>query len=141
MLVTMFHVALLPVLFSFWILPKQHRLWVVAMLCFGLLFWFGSASVSSYEPLPLSERMNLPVLPPLLVVAALTTDQLWSRFTKLRWLVIPFALLLIAPATRVAIAGIRRVTPETDASQMLRATSAPLVIVCGEPRCLPIARF
>ncbi|MFT3694328.1 MAG: hypothetical protein QM831_14370 [Kofleriaceae bacterium] len=143
MLGTMFHVALIPVVLGFWILPKQHRIWLVATACFGLLFWFGSASLTAYNPLPLSERMNLPVLPPLLVVAALSTDELWSRFPKLRWLAIPLALVLIVPAARVALAGIRRQTPETDAFHFVRdeAKPEPVVIVCGEPRCLQIAAF
>jgi hypothetical protein len=42
-----------------------------------LFFWFGSTSLTRYEPMPLMERMTLPLLPGLYVLAALMAARLF----------------------------------------------------------------
>lgn len=53
------------------IVPKRMRFWGVYVLCIALLFWFGGTGFSGYEPLPISGRMTLPLLPGLLILASI----------------------------------------------------------------------
>lgn len=148
MLAKMFHVALIPAVLSFWLVPRPQRVWVFAAASFTLLYWFGSASLSSYTPLPISERMVLPVLVPILVVAAISSDVLWDRLAAWRFrklVTACFALILMLPALRVIQGQMRRPRPETKAFAALRheVQNSPqqFVLVCGEPRCVSIASF
>lgn len=52
------------------ILPKRARFWSGYLLCVVLFYWFGSAGLGSFEPLPLSGRLLLPALPAFCITAA-----------------------------------------------------------------------
>lgn len=56
--------------------PKRDRYWAYYSILCILFYWFGSASPSAYEPLPLVPRMITPVLPALLVLSAHLTARL-----------------------------------------------------------------
>jgi len=45
------------------VLPARLRIWSFYAVFTVLAYWFGSASVSSYQPLPLMARMTLPSVP------------------------------------------------------------------------------
>lgn len=50
--------------------PKWSRQWILyGALCLGF-FWFGSTSLSSYQPLPLNSRMLFPMVPALYIIGA-----------------------------------------------------------------------
>jgi hypothetical protein len=56
--------------------PRSIRPWgYYAVFCL-VFYWFGSTSFTRYEPLPLVDRMTLPMLPGLYVLAAFTTSRL-----------------------------------------------------------------
>ena len=147
LLVTMFQVLLVPALASPWLVRGRDRIWPVATLVFLLLYWFGSSSLSAYSPLPISQRMILPVLPVLLVTATLAADAALERFRGRRWLAplaIIVALAIVLPTARAMFGLVTRPTPETDAFALLRDEARdgkPLTIVCGEPRCVAIGNF
>jgi hypothetical protein len=147
LLVTMFQALLVPALASPWLVRGRDRIWPVATLVFVLLYWFGSSSLSAYSPLPISQRMILPVLPVLLVTATLAADAALERFRGTRWLAplaIIVALAIGLPAARAMFGLATRPTPETDAFALLRAEARdgkPLTIVCAEPRCVAIGNF
>lgn len=42
---------------------SRLKFWAIYYITVILIWWFGSTSISSYEPLPLTPRMILPVLP------------------------------------------------------------------------------
>jgi 4-amino-4-deoxy-L-arabinose transferase-like glycosyltransferase len=147
LLVSMFPVLLVPSIASPFLVTPRDRIWVVATGTFLALYWFGSASTRTYSPLPLSPRMVLPLLPGMLVVTALASDVLLDRFARARLrplITIVVALALVVPATRIMFGMVSRDRPETTAFAHVRAVAArgtPLIVVCGEPRCVAIANF
>lgn len=145
MFLAMLHVVVGLAVLGCWLVPRAQRIWVFAMACFVGLYWFGSVALTSYTPLPISERMILPIVPPVLVVAAAALDALRERLGRRRALVAVIALAALLPGLVVLQARIRRPHPETDAFALLRRevthSPAPFVLVCGEPRCLSIAAF
>jgi hypothetical protein len=59
-------------------LPRGTRLWVGVFAVVLLSFWFGSTSLRSYNPLPVERRYLLPLLPPLAILAAISSTALVS---------------------------------------------------------------
>jgi len=142
----MFRAALIPALLAPWLVRPRDRIWVVAAATFLACYWFGSASTSAYTPLPITERMVLSVLPPLLVLATLATDAAIERWRTRRWFQIVAAVLaltLIVPAVITDAGVVRHPTPETDAFARFRATlpAEPAALVCADGRGPMIANF
>jgi hypothetical protein len=136
-----FEVALVPAIAAAWLVRGRDRIWCVAAATLAACYWFGSSSLSAYVPLPSSPRMTLPILPPLLVCAALGLDALIDR-PRWRVVAIVLAVAIVAPAARVAYGLVFRPHPEAQAFAELRRElrePGPIVLVCGEPRCLAIA--
>jgi hypothetical protein len=135
-----FEVTLVPAIAAAWLVRGRERIWCVAAATFAACYWFGSSSLSAYVPLPISPRMTLPILPPLLVCAALAIDAVIDRW---RIAAIVVAIAIAAPALRVAYGLAFRAHPEAQAFAELRrelnGSGAPMTLVCGEPRCLAIA--
>lgn len=52
------------------VVPRRLKLWAGVLLVYTLLFWFGTTSVSSYQPLPLRQRMCLLMVPPMCILGA-----------------------------------------------------------------------
>lgn len=148
MLARMFQATLVPVVLAPWLVRGNARIWWFATAAFTLLYWLGSTSLSSYSPLPISERMVLPVLPGLLVLAALASDRALDRLQGWRWrtpVAAALALAVVGPALYVMAARLSRPRPETASFAVLRDEAADparrIVLVCGEPRCVQISRF
>ena len=57
-------------LFSYWFVPPGLKLWVGVAASYLVLFWFGSTSFTSYQPLPLRQRMPLALVPALSILSA-----------------------------------------------------------------------
>jgi hypothetical protein len=152
LIATMFQATLIPVMAAPWLVRGRDRIWWVSTAMFGLLYWLGSTSFSSYSPLPISERMVLPVLPGIIVLAALASDRALDRMRDARWrrpiVAVVLAVVLVGifvPAVHVVAARLVRGAPEATAFAALRAevegSNRQFVLVCGEPRCVHIARF
>lgn len=142
----MFRAALLPALAAPWLVRGRDRIWLVAAGAFLACYWFGSASTTAYTPLPITERMVLSVLPPVLVLATLATDEAITRWGSRRWFLpvaVVFALSLIVPAVYSDLQVVRRATPEADAIQDFRGrlTTQPAVLVSADQRGPALARF
>lgn len=65
-----FGIIFLPALATAFFLPANLRIWGFATLCTVLLYWFGTTSLVSYQPMPLFDRMLLPALPGMCILAA-----------------------------------------------------------------------
>jgi hypothetical protein len=148
MLATMFHATLVPVVLAPWLVRGSARIWWFATAAFTVLYWFGSTSLTSYSPLPISERMVLPVLPGIIVLAALASDQALERLHSSRWrtpIVAALLVFLCAPAVRVMSARMIRPRSETASFAVLRDEVADpthrVVLVCGERRSVHISGF
>ncbi len=148
MFITMFSIALIPVALSPWLVRGRDRLWVVAAASTIGLFWFGSSSLTAYAPLPISQRMALQALPPILVVAAIATDNALERWPTMRaklGVAIAVVALLVVPYVRAVMTQLRRGHPEAAAYAELRHEVLDLhrrvILVCGEPRCTSITNF
>lgn len=154
MLYKMFGVLLVPAVLSPWLVRDRGRIWVVATAAILLLYWFGSGALGAYLPLPLRHRMILPVLPGLIIVAALASDvaidavQRWIRDPRWRiGLGAASVLILAVPYVRAVhkqLAGIEH--PEHAAYEALHAEFAGasdrgVVLVCGDYRCPPLTGF
>jgi hypothetical protein len=153
----MFRLALVPAVLSPWLVRGKGRIWVVATAGILVLYWFGSSTLATYLPLPIFRRMVLPVLPGLVIVAALATDAAIDvvrrrgpgarrRVDLVPWLGLVCALVLVVPHVRSVhrqIAALEH--PERAAYQALRAevasTSDRIVLVCGDFRCPPLTAF
>ncbi len=148
MFIEMFSIALIPVALSPWLVRDRDRLWVVAAASTIGLFWFGSSSLTAYAPLPISQRMALQALPPILVVAAIATDKALERWPTMRaklGVTIAIVALLVVPYVRAVMTQLRRGHPEAAAYAELRHEVLDLhrrvVLVCGDPRCTSAANF
>lgn len=139
---------LVPAAFAPWLVRGRDRIWWIAAATIVLLYWFGSASLSSYSPLPIRPRMLLPALPGLIVIAALAGDAALARIASARWRVACVAILavgLLVPSVRAAAGMVARARPETAAFRALRrdvtAAAGPTVLVCCDERCPEVASF
>jgi hypothetical protein len=147
-LATAHRALLVPVALAPWLVRGPERIWLFATAGYVLMFWFGSSSLSAYAPLPISGRMMLPILPGIVVIAAIACDGVLLRFTSVRWriaLTLAISAAVMYPAGRAMVAAAVRPAPESAAFATLRAEAADsrrrVIVVCGEPRCVPIARF
>jgi len=61
---------------GFVLAPASLQPWCWYTAACLLFYWFGSTSLTRYEPMPLSERMTLPVLPGLYILAAYGASRL-----------------------------------------------------------------
>jgi hypothetical protein len=143
---TMFGATLLPVVLAPWCVRGRARIWWVASWVLGGLFWFGSSSLRAYEPLPLIDRMAMPVFVPVLVVAACAADAVIDRLGRARrWLVVAWLLAVIVPGAYAIQLRIRRERPEMAAYAVLRREAEDparrLVVVTSDPRGVAVAWF
>jgi hypothetical protein len=146
MLVAMFGATLVPVVLSPWLIRDRDRIWPVATAVIALCYWFGSSTMSAYLPLPITQRMIVPVLPCLLATAAIAGDAALDRWRRSHVIAGVCALAIVAQAAVPIVVGVRRPHPEMDAFALVKREAAadptrPLVIVCGEPRCAMIGNF
>lgn len=83
-----------------------------------LFYWFGSTSLTRYIPMPLAERMTLPALPGMYILAALLLSDIIDRLKheKLRL----FLLILTASALAIQpLAGFIRNLSTIDQSEAI----------------------
>lgn len=89
-------------LLSLFVIPKAYRFWAFYTLSTVLLFWLGSASLTSYEPLPPWPRMAMPAFPGLVILASYGSSQFIisaSRSPKFNAVVIVLLFIaLLAPS-------------------------------------------
>jgi hypothetical protein len=146
MLFGMYRVLLVPLVLSPWLVRGRDRIWWVAAATMILFYWFGSSTTAAYMPLPISQRLIAPVLPFVLVTAALATDAALDLAWLRRWRTPIVAVLLVAvlyPWLRTVRTLHRHGQPETAVFATLRheVGAKPLALVCGEPRCVALASF
>ena len=143
----MFRALLIPAVLGAWLVRGRDVLWLVMLLTMLGGFWFGSSSISAYEPLPLWPRMVLPALAPLLIVAALGADAALDRLRPGRWRAAFVAILvisLVVPATMQLAGNVRRERPELEAYRELDAeleTGAHVTLVCSDRWFPTLVRF
>lgn len=145
----MFGVTLLAAISAPWLVRGRERLWWVATATIVLLFWFGSSSAKAYAPLPVLPRMAVPMLPGVLVLAALATDRLLDRLRlrpRVRWAVLgSFLAAVVVPSAISTGSMMLRDRPESAAYAALRLDVADparnVVLVCADPRGTAISSF
>src|SRR5262249_8497563 len=116
MLYNMFGALLAPLVASAWLVRGRDRIWPVATGGIILAFWFGSSTMSAYVPLPISQRLILPVLPLVLVSAVLACDAALAQFAPSRVRLgasIALGLAIAVPGVRQMIGVVSRTRPET----------------------------
>jgi len=138
----MFGVVIVPAVLAIWLAPASRRIWVVAAWLFVAMYWFGSTNLTHYSPLPIMFRMAYPLVPGVLIAAALATDALITRGHGK----VAIAILVLCVAPHVLkLAKMRGSRPEATAFARVvgeaRASRAPLQLVCGDPRCTSLAAF
>ncbi|HEY4058145.1 MAG TPA: hypothetical protein VGM39_16145 [Kofleriaceae bacterium] len=115
------------------VLDPSKRLWGIAAFVVLAFFWFGSTSLTSYSPLPLSPRMVSEALPFVLGAAAMSIDALWDRWRLIAGAVL--AVVVVQGAVAVAHFGARpRPESEAVAAVFKSADSQSTLLVCGDPR-------
>jgi hypothetical protein len=136
----LFQATLAPALVAPWLVRGRQRIWCVASVTFAACYWFGSSSFAAYVPLPISARMVLPLLPPVLVTGALAFDQLLDR-RRWRYAVIALGIAIALPPLHIMFSLVTRPHPEAAAFDVLRreARDEQVLLVCGEPRCVAIS--
>jgi len=149
LLLKMFGATLALVIAGFWLARDRDRIWPFATATMVVLYWFGSSQFSAYQPLPISVRLLLPVLPFALVTATIAADEALPRTRRSRVrlaIIIAFSILVGVPAARKTASEFRRKRPETAAfvalrDEVLADPSRRVLLVCGEPKCTAIWRF
>ncbi len=139
MLVKMFKVMLVPAILAAWLVRGRERIWLVYTATVVLLYWFGSSSTSGYAPLPILQRMILPALPGIILIAAMACD----RFP--RWALAATVAAVVIPGAKGVATVLLRDRPETAAYAALRDEVADggkrFTLVCGDPRCEAISSY
>lgn len=137
-----FGALLVPIALAVRLVRGRDRVWVVAAGAFVALFWFGSSTLRHYSPLPVVARMAFPLVPPLLVIAALALGELAQR--HVRWVYAGVALLVVAPQL-LKLRHVRGVRDESAVFAKVvadaKATSGRYTLVCGDPRCPSVTTF
>ncbi len=117
--------TLLAAILGFVFAPRTIKPWGHYAICCLLFFWFGTTSFTRYEPMPLVDRMTLPILPALYVMAALAISRLYpdAEHEKkiLRFIPILIALFLATLPFAVYVKSWRGVElPEATAMSIIR---------------------
>jgi hypothetical protein len=97
LLLDQYGIALLALaLFGFVFGTRPLRAWKGYAACCLFFFWFGSTSFTRYEPLPLLDRMTLPILPAFYVLAAYAASRIELPSPRAPWLnrLLPIAVVL-----------------------------------------------
>jgi hypothetical protein len=149
MFVKMFHLALVASGFGIWRATGPMRVWAAATVAALALFWFGSASVSAYEPLPLLPRMVLPALPGVIVLAAYGVDRGLAAIADARWrraIVLVIAGVATFRAVHRTAPLVSAAQPEMEIYRTLRAEvddprSGGMILVCSDDRLAAINVF
>lgn len=123
------------------IAPQSLRPWgYYTVLCL-LFFWFGPTSFTRYEPMPLLERMTLPLLPGLYILAAFMASHLSVRSGRAEWInsFIPILLVLGPPLAQYASSWKWRESAEARSMAIIRQeiTTHPTrkhLLVCSDTR-------
>jgi hypothetical protein len=82
MIASKFGALFFMMLIGLWVVPKRVRFWGIYSMVCVLFFWFGSASLRAYEPMPLEWRMLLPALPGMIIVSAHLWDSVSVATSK-----------------------------------------------------------
>lgn len=69
--------------------------WALYALSCLFFFWFGSTSYTRYEPMPLLDRMTLPVLPAFIILAAHLTSRFSVTSGRPAWINSTIPVLLV----------------------------------------------
>lgn len=129
--------------FGLWFVPKSHRLWSYYTLCMLLFFWFGSVSFTIYQPMPLWPRMAVPLLPGMLIVAALFADYLCSLPTyslrSRRWIAVAIVVLAVFPFGKFLMSWSTSELAESHAmnlfkSEVLSHPQEKILLLCSDER-------
>ena len=130
------------------IAPQSLRLWGYYTVFCLLFFWFGPTSFTRYEPMPLLERMTLPLLPGLYILAAFTASHLSIRSGRAEWInaCIPILLVLGPPLAQYASSWKWRESAEARSMAIIRQeiTKHPTrkhLLVCSDTRSLESLSF
>lgn len=126
-------------------LPKELRFWSYYALCLVLCYWFGSASISAYEPLPVAGRMVLPALTGMAVTAGYFAAKFRIASVpmskKARMLVANIVVLTLAvlPLLEHLFLQEGRSFPEADVVEILRREitafpDAQVLLICADER-------
>jgi len=84
--------------------PRSVRPWGYYALSCLFFFWFGSTSFTRYEPMPLVDRMTLPILPSFYILAACLTSWLSVLSKRPTWIKSYVPILLILGLTGIPFA-------------------------------------
>jgi hypothetical protein len=141
--------ALLAAACAPWLVSPRLRLWSIATGVVLAFYWLGSASTSTYLPLPLNGRMILPALPGILVLAAATVDAWiagWPARPGRRPLMLAAGALAVAAHFAIVVAPlVVRDAPDAGAMAVVRAVVAdhpgPVIVVCSDERTGRVASF
>jgi hypothetical protein len=102
MLIGQYGVPILALAFlSVFMAPRSIRAWFYYALCVLLFFWFGTTSFTAYEPMPLIDRMTLPILPALIVLAAYLTSRLVVSSPRPRWITSYLSIIFVILLTGI----------------------------------------
>jgi len=94
-----YYIIPLLVLISPWVIPKQLWGWIFYLLfCVGF-FWFGSTSFTQYEPMPLFDRMVLPALPAIYILAAYVIAKIDLSSSRLQFSSYSISIILVLALT------------------------------------------
>jgi len=113
--------VLLLALFGLGFAPRSLRLWQGYAVACLFCFWFGTTSFTRYEPLPLLDRMTLPMLPAFYVLAAYAVSRIAipsPRAVRLNRLLPSLVILAFAAWPFVRHLAAVRANPLPEAAAM-----------------------
>jgi len=124
--------------------PRTMQPWGIYAFSCVLLFWFGSTSFSSYEPMPLMPRMILPALPAFYILAGFTLSRTSLTLKHYPWVRSCFPVLLVLglsgwPFLQYVASWHWKIPAEMNAMSMLKAEieknpGIKYLLICSDQR-------
>lgn len=131
--------------------PASLQPWCWYTAACLLFYWFGSTSLTRYEPMPLTERMTLPLLPGLYILAAYGASRLSiagaATLRAGRWPAFALVVaLLIGPLAGEVLSWRTHDRAEAQAMSIVTAAvdhepDARLLLLCSDERSAQALAF
>jgi hypothetical protein len=130
--------------------PIELRYWSYYLFLCMAFFWFGSTSFTSYQPMPLSDRMTLPLLPAFVILVAHAISRIsvnWAIVRPDAFVAAGLAVgLFFLPLLTHVVEVLKRPRAEMKAVSVLKSeigwnSDSPTLVLTSDSRSVESLKF